>query len=166
MKAWFFDAVCITVMILKRVETSNKNTVTKSGFRKTRGDDVYARRFTKTTWLLSKLPTIVPWFTWKKSDITRCHHWFTREMTSEKRAPKFPSDDTSLPRSGYCFWLVLPRGGNLLQPIISSTQIYVVKRHQHLISALFSQTSFRWETKGGVPKCQLFFRLAHGVLEP
>ena len=38
---------------------------------------------------------------------------FLHEMTSEKRAQKFHSDDASLPRSGLCFWLVetnFPRG--------------------------------------------------------
>ena len=29
--------------------------------------------------------------------------WFPRQITSEKRAQKFHTDDTSLPRSGYCF---------------------------------------------------------------
>ena len=30
-------------------------------------------------------------------------------MTSEKQAQKFHNDDLSLCRSGYCFWLVVPR---------------------------------------------------------
>ena len=30
----------------------------------------------------------------------RRHHWFPRQMTSEKRAQKFHTDDASLPRSG------------------------------------------------------------------
>ena len=34
------------------------------------------------------------------------HHWFPREMTSEKRAQKFHTNDASLPISGQCFWLV------------------------------------------------------------
>jgi len=50
------------------------------------------------------------------------------------------------------------RVGNLLQPIRSSTWIWVVTRHQHGISVLISQTSFRWETSGGVAKCGLFSR--------
>ena len=29
--------------------------------------------------------------------------WFPLEMTSEKRAQKFHTDDVSLPRSGWCF---------------------------------------------------------------
>ena len=42
------------------------------------------------------------------------------------------------------------------QPIRSTTQIWVVTRHQHGISALVSQTSVRGETVGGVVKCRLF----------
>ena len=45
---------------------------------------------------------------------------------------------------------------NLLQPIRSTTQIWVVRRHQYGISALISQTSFRGETVGGVAKCRLY----------
>ena len=41
-----------------------------------------------------------------------CKYWFPRETTSEKRAQKFYTDDASLPRSWYCFWLA----ENLLQP--------------------------------------------------
>ena len=48
--------------------------------------------------------------TYKKTDdISRCHHWFPREMTSDKRAQKFHTNDASLPRSGKFFWLVVPR---------------------------------------------------------
>ena len=35
-------------------------------------------------------------------------------------------------------------------------QIWVVTRHQYGISALVSQTSFRAETSGDVPKYRLF----------
>ena len=48
------------------------------------------------------------------------------------------------------------RVGNLIQPIRSTTQIWVVMRHQYGISALVSQTSIREETSGGVAKCRLF----------
>ena len=34
---------------------------------------------------------------------TTTHHWFSREMTSEKRTQKFLTDDVSLPRSEQCF---------------------------------------------------------------
>ena len=36
----------------------------------------------------------------KTADITRRHHWFPREMTSEKRVQKFHTDDVSLGISG------------------------------------------------------------------
>ena len=42
------------------------------------------------------------------------------------------------------------------RPIRSTTQIWVVTRHQYGISALVSQTSFRGETSGDVAKCRLF----------
>ena len=42
------------------------------------------------------------------------------------------------------------------RPIRSTTQIWVVTRHQYGISALVSQTSFRGETSGSVPNCRLF----------
>ena len=42
------------------------------------------------------------------------------------------------------------------QPIRSTTQIWVVTRHQYGISALVSQTSFGGETSGSVAKCRLF----------
>ena len=48
---------------------------------------------------------------------------------------------------------------NLIQPIRSTTQFWVVTRHQYGISALVSQTSFRGETSGGITKCRLFYQL-------
>ena len=36
----------------------------------------------------------------KTADIWRRYHWFPRQMTSEKRAQIFHTDDASLPRSG------------------------------------------------------------------
>ena len=48
------------------------------------------------------------------------------------------------------------RVGNLIQPIRSTSQIWVVTRHQYGISALVSQTSFGGETSGSVAKCRLF----------
>ena len=46
--------------------------------------------------LLSSLPE-------KSNDISRHRNWFSYEMTSEKRAQIFHTDDASLPRSGQCF---------------------------------------------------------------
>ena len=48
------------------------------------------------------------------------------------------------------------RMGKLIQPIRSSTQIWVVTSHQYGISALVSQTSFGGETTGSIAKCGLF----------
>ena len=36
----------------------------------------------------------------RQSKILRCHHWLSHEMTSEKQAQKFHTDDVTLPRSG------------------------------------------------------------------
>ena len=58
----------------------------------------------------------------------------------------------ALARSEKSFWLI----ANLLHLIGSTTQIYVVTRHQYGISAIVSQTSFRGETTGSVAKCRLF----------
>ena len=49
--------------------------------------------------------------------------------------------------------------GNLPQSTRSTTQIWVVTRHQYGNSALVSQTSFHGETSVGVVKCGLFSRL-------
>lgn len=43
----------------------------------------------------------------RNADISRCHHWFPREMMFEQWLKKFHTYDVSPPRSGYCFWLVL-----------------------------------------------------------
>ena len=48
------------------------------------------------------------------------------------------------------------REGDLLQPIRSTTHIWIETRHQYGISALVSQTSFRGKTSGSVAKCRLF----------
>ena len=53
------------------------------------------------------------------------------------------------------------RVGYLPQPIWSTTQIWVVTRHQDGISALVSQTSFCGETSHGVAKCRLSAYLCH-----
>ena len=52
--------------------------------------------------------------------------------------------------------------GNLLRPIRSTFQIWVVTCHQYGISALVSHTSFRGETIGGVSKCGPFSQTAIG----
>ena len=47
------------------------------------------------------------------------------------------------------------------QPIKSTTQIWVVTRHQYGIFVLVSQTSFRDETSDGVEKCRL---ISQGII--
>ena len=70
---------------------------------------------------------------------------FPAKCRLKKAAQKFHTGDVSPPRSGKCFLLVeansLPR-----RPTRSSTQIWRVKGHQHGISALVPQTSYRRET--------------------
>ena len=88
----------------------------------------------------------------KTANIWRRYHWFPLQMTFEKQAQKFHTDDASLPRSGWCFWLVV-RVVNLIQPMRGTTQIWLVTCHQYGISVLISQTSFGGETSGGVTKC-------------
>ena len=57
------------------------------------------------------------------------------------------------------------RERNLLQPIRSTIQIWVVKRHQYGISALVPQTLFRGETSGDVVNVDYFLRLQKTVLD-
>ena len=66
---------------------------------------------------------------WGRVDTSRRHHFFFRDgWTSETN----------------------------FHPIRSTTQIWLVWRHQYGISALVPQTSFRWETSCGVRKGRLF----------
>ena len=53
-----------------------------------------------------------------------------------------------------CDWL--NQISQVARPIRSTTQIWVVMRHQYETSALVSQTSFGGETSGSMAKCQLF----------
>ena len=74
------------------------------------------------------------------------HDWFPCEMTYERWRQKFHTNDPSLPRSGST-WLVESNFPN--DTFRSTTQTWLVMRHQYSISALVSQTSFRGETSGG-----------------
>ena len=66
---------------------------------------------------------------WERVDTSRRHHCFSRDgETSESN----------------------------FHPIRSTTQIWVVWRHQYGISTLVPQTSLRWETSCGVRKGRLF----------
>ena len=57
------------------------------------------------------------------------------------------------------------RVGNFLQPIRSTTAIWVVTRNQYVIFAFISQTSFRRETSDGVAKCCLFSQARNILIE-
>ena len=54
-------------------------------------DDI--KELIKSVWYKVPLPE-------KTADIWRHYHWFPCQVTSEKRAQKFRTNDTSLPRSG------------------------------------------------------------------
>ena len=72
----------------------------------------------------------------------------SRQMTSvlsEKRGQKFHTASDWLNQISHA-----------ARPIRSTTQIWVMTRHQCGISALVSQTSFGGETSGSVAKCRLF----------
>ena len=89
----------------------------------------------------------------RKQPISRPYHWFPLETMSEENAQKFHTDDVSLPRSGSASdWSC--QVANLLQPISSISQIWVVTRHQHRICAcaVVPQTSFGREKSNGVAK--------------
>ena len=73
------------------------------------------------------------------------HSVFPAKMPSKKRAQKFHAGDVSLPRSARCF-LLFEANSLARRPTRSSTQIWRVKGHQHGISALVPQTSYRRET--------------------
>ena len=85
----------------------------------------------------------------KAADISQPNHQFPHEMTTGKRAQKFVGRNGSSLRSKE-----RPkndvrkrslREGNLLQPIRSTTQIWVVTRHQYGISAAFLRRHFPGE---------------------
>ena len=91
----------------------------------------------------------------KTADIWRRYHWFPLQMTSEKRAQKFTLMMHHYPDLGISSdWL--NQFSHAVRPIKSTAQIRVVTRHQCVISALFSQTSFGRETSGSIAKCWLF----------
>ena len=76
-------------------------------------------------------------------------------MTSEKQSQKFHTDDDyNYPDLvSASDWSCLM--GNLIQPIRSTTHIWVATCHQYGISAHVSQTSFGQATSGCIAKCQL-----------
>ena len=98
----------------------------------------------------------------KTADIWLRYHWFPRQMTSEKRAQKFQNDDASLPSSSASNWL--NQNSHAARPIRSTTQIWVVTRHQNGISALVSQMSFGRKPVVASPNVGCFLRLNVKVL--
>ena len=88
-------------------------------------------------------------------DATIVTHWFPREMTSEKRVRNSILETCHYPVLGSATdWL--KKIFHAARPTTSTTQIWVVTRHQYGISAFVSQTSFGGETSGSVAKCRLF----------
>ena len=86
--------------------------------------------------------------------------WFPREMTSEEQAEKFQQMLMT------CHYLHLGSAsdwscceGNLLQPIRSTAQIWIVTRHQYGISALNPQTLFAGEPVMALRNVGRFLRL-------
>ena len=78
----------------------------------------------------------------KTADIRRRHHWFPREIKSEKRAEKSQIGDV------WCHYPDLDSASDWLKqiphaarPIRSATQILVVMRRQYGISAFVSQAA-------------------------
>ena len=65
------------------------------------------------------------------------------------------------PHLGWCFWLV----ENLLHPIRSTIQIWVVTHYQHGLSVFVPQTPFRGDTRGWVAKCSLFSQANLAILK-
>ena len=80
-------------------------------------------------------------------------------MTSEKRAQKFHADDVLLLRSGSDFdWL--KHLSLAARPIRSTTQTWVVTRHQYGISEVVPQTLFRGKPVLAATNVGCFLRLA------
>ena len=96
----------------------------------------------------------------KIANISRQHHWFPPKMTCVKQAQEFLTDDTSLRDLGSASdWSCCME--NLLRPIRSTIQIWLVAHHQYGILVLVAQTSFHRETSCGVTKFNVgcFLRL-------
>ena len=68
-------------------------------------------------------------------------------------------DFEGLIHGGAYTWRGLFSEFNGIQPIRSTTQIWIVFRHQYGISAVVSQTSFRGKISGGVSKFRRFLKL-------
>ena len=114
----------------------------------------------------------------KPPSLSRCHHCFPRELTSEKPERR---NSTLIPvwlvvttqNWAVLLWLVVPPlNQSSLHPNLGSSfdwltqifscgttnqKLYLAATHlKYGISALFHQTSFRGETSCGISKCRLF----------
>ena len=57
----------------------------------------------------NKITVILEWtspLTWETTDISRCRHWFSRQLTSEQRLQRFHTNDVSLAFD----WSGVPQG--------------------------------------------------------
>ena len=77
-----------------------------------------------------------------------------KHSDSDRECKYFPLSDALSDLGSASDWSC--RLGNLLQPIRSTAQIWVVTCHQYGISVLISQTSFVRGNSGGIVKWQLF----------
>ena len=83
-------------------------------------------------------------------------YFWPSKMTSEKHRNSILMTRHYRDMGNFSDWSC--RVGNLIQPIRSTTQIWVVTRHQYGISVLVSHTSFGGETSGSVFTGYLIFR--------
>ena len=107
-------------------------------------------------WSSGVVPKILLSSPEKTADISRHQHWFPREMTSERQAQKFHTDDATLLSSIKCFWLVEDNF-----PHCTTSQKHYpnqgrVESSVWNFRARFCQTSIPGETSAGVAECRLF----------
>ena len=112
---------------------------------------------------------------WEKSRVIwRLHHWFSREMTSEKQAQIFHTDnvDNQTTKDNRhcpfcanknrcccccccCCWLV-EANSYAVWPIRSTNQIWVVTRHQYGVLRSFLRYHFGRKPARASRSCRLF----------
>ena len=92
----------------------------------------------------------------KTADISRRYHWLPCEMTSEKQAQKFHTDDATLLSSIKCFWLVEENFPHCMTSQKHYPNQGRVASSVWYFRARFCQTSIPGETSAGVAECRLF----------
>ena len=110
--------------------------------------------FSKNVW---KKPISQPE---KTADISRCHHWFPRKMTSKNECTTSILMTRHYPDLGGASDR-LKQISDAPRPIRSNTQIWVATCHQHGIS----QTSFRGENSDNVTKWRLFSQPTYFIVK-